>query len=134
MQSTSSQPSDEAFVIINDKGKPIPGPGKNYRIVPGRSSNSRLFLKEKNLYTFEKAKTIVPGEPLVFYMKCHQGSKCRGRSQICRGFMTSVQAHSCDSSKNLLDVEVNECYQNMKKRAASEQTGYTVNVNFVAFF
>ena len=133
-QSGPSCSKEEGFAVqYNKKGNMIPGLGRNYRIIPGKQEDSRIFMIDADLYVFEKLKDLVPGEPATFYMACKHSKdeavKCKARATISCGFMTRdpSKPHTCNTAANRVFAEVSIAFKRMKERAATEKTGFLVN-------
>jgi len=106
--------------------------GLNYRVIPGKQRNSKIYVKEPFTYVMDRwAQNPVDKQPMLYL-------KCRYPAVIIDDFLSttlSKHAHTCNESESggMAKITALEITNKMKMRAELEMTSFYVSIFIISF-
>jgi len=102
----------------------------NYRIVPGKHKDSKIYVKEPFTYVLDRVTKNQVDDQAVFYLKCRSPT-CPARAILTDGFLStagSKHQHICNDSESqgMAKITALELSAKMKMRAELEMTSFHV--------
>lgn len=100
--------------------------GENFRTIPGKKKNSKIYIHNNYCFLVDKS------DKNVIYLKCKDPS-CPARATVKNNSLTmsanTTKKHNCNQTdpQNASKIVVNEIFARMKERAANEGTSYLVS-------
>jgi len=107
----------------------------NYRIVPGKHKDSKIYVKEPFTYVHDRTTKNPIDNQIVLYLKCRSPT-CPARAILTDGFLStagSKHQHNCNDSESagMAKITAMEISSKMKMRAELEMTSFHVSKIYI---